>query len=294
MKPSRFDYVAASTVTEALDLLRQHPDARLLAGGQSLVPLMNLRLAQPSVLIDINGIDGLAGMTAKPTGALELGALLRHRHIEGSAVVRTHAPLLASAMALVGYPAIRHRGTLGGIVAHADPSSEIPAALVALGAEVIAQSVAGQRRVGANDFFTGYFSTALMNDEMVIGVILPPQPTVTGHAFVEFAPRHGDYAVVGMAAHLAFDDAGLCTAARLVACGVSDRPVDLSEAAQVALGEPTLGDAAARRLATGVADMVRPTGDIHATSEDRRELAQLLAVDAIREAFNTTVQEVGR
>lgn len=294
MKPPRFDYVVATSVEDALDALGRHPEARLLAGGQSLVPLMNLRLAQPGVLVDINRIGGLDEIRMHDDGSLELGALCRHRQIERSPSVVSAAPLLAEAMSQVGHLAIRNRGTLGGIVAHADPSSEIPAALMVLGAEVVATSRGGERRIPAAAFFTGYFSNTLTDHEMVTGVIVPPPVGATSSAFVEFAPRDGDYAVVGVATAVTRDDDGRCLGVRIAACGVSDRPVDLSSAAAELIGASALDDAAARAVAARVAQGVHPTDDIRATAQDRRELAQLLVVDALRTAFERPAQEVRR
>jgi len=294
MKPPRFDYVVATSVEDALDALGHHSEARLLAGGQSLVPLMNLRLAQPGLLVDINRIEGLDGIRVHDDGSTELGALCRHRQVERSAAVVEAAPLLAEAMSHVGHLAIRNRGTLGGIVAHADPSSEIPAALLALGAEVVASSSRGRRQISADAFFAGYFTNTLAADEMVTGVIVPPATAARSSAFVEFAPRDGDYAVVGVAAVVTRDDAGRCAGVRLAACGVADRPVDLSEAASDLIGAVSLEDALARSVAARVAEVVHPTDDIRATSEDRRELTQLLVVNALRTALERPAQEVRR
>lgn len=284
MKPAAFDYVRAATTNDVLDVLAQQSDARLLAGGQSLVPLMNLRLARPAILVDINGVAALDHITEDRDGGLLIGALARHRRIETSAVVAARAPLLAEAASLVGHVAIRNRGTLGGAIAHADPASELPAALMALGARVVATSRRGERRATAEEHFAGWFSTTLAADEVVTAIEVPPPVASAGGAFVEIAPRPGDYAIAGVAAVVTCDEAGRFVTARLAGCGVGDRPVDLTAAAEPMLGlsadDPRWPHETARLAAT----LVDPVGDVRASVDDRRELVQVLVVRAARVA----------
>lgn len=290
MKPTSFDYIAVSDVPSAIDALDSHEESRLLAGGQSLVPLMNMRLARPTLVVDINPIGGL-DYVDRDGGTLRLGGLCRHSKLEQSAVVREAAPLLSEAAALVGHVAIRNRGTLGGTIAHADPSAEIPAALVALDAVVHLQGPQGSREVPAADLFTGYFETAIDSAEVVVGAELPLVTTRTGSAFHEFAPRHGDFAVVGTAARVLLAEDGSCASARLVACGISDRPVDLSDVLGELVGASDLSDSLAREVGRSIAGCVEPVGDAHASAVDRMELVQMLGVSSLREALRRTKEE---
>lgn len=290
MKPPSFDYVAVSDVASAVEALQAREDSRLLAGGQSLVPLMNMRLARPSLLIDVNPIAGLDHID-RGEATLHLGSMCRHTELESSAVVRDTAPLLSQAAGLVGHVAIRHRGTLGGTIAHADPSAEIPAALVALDAMVHLQGVRGTRSVAAAELFTGYFETQIESTEMVVGVDIPIGRPAAGSAFREFAPRHGDFAVVGIAARVVLADDGTCAHARLVACGVSDRPVDLSDTLGELLGQRDLDDPTARAISASIARHIEPASDVHASAADRVELAQMLAVGSLREALHRSKED---
>ena len=226
MKAPAFDYLRAGTVAEACTLLTTHgPDARLLAGGQSLLPAMNLRLASPSLLIDIGRIGGLDGIAVQD-GMLRIGALVRHAAILRSPVIAQHAPLLTEAMRHVAHPAIRARGTIGGNLAHADPASELPACMLALEATIEATSASGVRHIRAEDFFTGLFQTALEPNEMLTAIEIPliTRPWF----FQEIARRSGDYAIVGLAA----------VGSRLAFFSVSDRPVLRDPSAALALDPP--------------------------------------------------------
>lgn len=290
MKPAKFDYFAASTVKEAVDALAAGPEAHILAGGQSLVPMMNLRLAQPKVLVDINRIKDLNFIEVSPN-ILRLGGLCRHRSVELSLEVRQRVPLLAKASALIGHVGIRNRGTLGGVVAHADPASEVPAALVALNAIINVTGPSSQRRIAATDFFTGYFSNSLDPTEMVTSIEISTDNRTSGQAFVEFTRRAGDYALVGVAAIVERSPTSACVAVRLVACGVADRPVDLSDAAISLIGESSVSDTIARQIGNEVSRRLQPGTDVHASATDRLELAQLLAIEGLRRALAQTVKE---
>jgi carbon-monoxide dehydrogenase medium subunit len=285
MKPARFDYVRADTVAAAVDALGSSEEARLLAGGQSLVPLMNMRLASPEVLVDINGVADLDQVTVEPErNELRLGALCRHRQLERDPEVRRVAPLLAQAAAWIGHPQIRNRGTLGGSLAHGDPSAELGAALMALDGRIEVAGPNGRRSIAVQDLFVGFFTTSLQQQEVITDVVVPVVPPDAGTAFVEYAPRHGDFAVVGVAAQVRRED-GRCVEARAAACGVADTVVDLSEAlTSLADGDPE-SDVALRTVADRVGALVDPHADVHATAEDRKELAQLLTVQAVRRAW---------
>src|SRR2546430_134240 len=224
MKPAPFDYFSPGTVDEALALLAEHGDeAKPLAGGQSLIPAMNFRLARPAVLVDLNGISALAYVRAE-SGGVAMGAMTRQRTVERSDVVARAAPLLAEAMPSIAHPQIRNRGTVGGSIAHADPSAELPAVMLALEARFQARSATGERSIPAGEFFKGMLETALEPGELLVEIAVPPLPGRSGTAFVEMARRHGDYALVGVAAVVTLDSRGRCKAARLTLLSVGDGP----------------------------------------------------------------------
>src|SRR5881628_249850 len=202
MKPAAFDYFTPVTVDEAVALLAEHGgEAKPLAGGQSLIPAMNFRLARPAALVDLNRIPELSYVRAEPDGgALVIGAMTRQRALERSDVVRRAAPLMAEAMPYVAHPQIRNRGTVGGSVAHADPAAELPAVTLALEARFRARSRSGERTIPAAEFFKGLLETALEPDELLVEIAIPHSPARSGYAFAEVARRHGDYALVGVAA----------------------------------------------------------------------------------------------
>src|SRR4030088_837251 len=224
MKASAFSYARATSVVNALELLGAHGDkAKVLSGGQSLMPAMNLRLISPELLVDIGEIAELRGI-AVSGDVLTIGALTRHVDLARSSEIAAHAPLLTEAIAHVAHPAIRNRGTLGGSLAHADPASELPACMLALNATIIVRGQTGERRIAAQDFFTGIYETALSPEELLVAVELPAKPKNSVHFFFEFARRHGDYAIAGLAAQ-AIVAHGIFTDLRLVFFAVGDRPV---------------------------------------------------------------------
>lgn len=234
MKPSPFAYLAPRTLDECVALLAEHGDAaKLLAGGQSLVPLMNLRLAAPEVVIDLNRIDELA-YVREHDGGVAIGAMTRHRDVATSALVRERCPLLADAVALVGYPAIRNRGTLGGTLAHADPVAEVPCVALTLDAELVAVGPGGRRTIAAGDFFAGFLTTALAADEVLVEVRFPPSAT---GAFTEFTRKSGDFALSAAAVDLALDD-GVVRRARIGLAGAGDRPLRAGAAEAALAGGP--------------------------------------------------------
>jgi carbon-monoxide dehydrogenase medium subunit len=266
VKPAPFAYKKAHALEEAVALLGAHKDARLLAGGQSLIATLNMRLSAPSVLIDINGIGGLDGIALRD-GALEIGALVRHAQAERSEAVAKHAPLIARALPHIGHPAIRNRGTLGGSVAFADPAAELPACLLALDGEVVATGPKGTRTIKAADFFKGLFETALAPTEVLSAIRVPAAGKETRTGFAELARRHGDYALAGLAASAKGDGKGLRDV-RLAFFGVGATPLRAGKSeAALAKGDVD-GAVAALDLA--------PQDDVQATGAVKKHLAGVL------------------
>ena len=267
MKPAPFAYTKARTLKEAVTLLAKHKDdARLLAGGQSLIATLNMRLSAPELLIDINGIKGLDGI-AKKGKFVEIGALARHAQVERSDVVSRHAPLIALAMPHIGYPAIRNRGTFGGSIAFADPAAELPACVLALGGEIDIVGPKGKRTVKADAFFKGLFETALRPQEMVTAVRVPAADKNTRVGFAELARRHGDYAIVGLAATARADGKSV-TDVRLTYFGVGNTPVRARKA-EAALAAGNI-DAAVNALD------LEPNDDVQATAKVKKHFAVVL------------------
>jgi len=267
VKPAPFAYTRARTLKEAVTLLAKHKDdARLLAGGQSLIATLNMRLSAPELLIDINGIKGLDGI-AKRGKFLEIGALARHTQVERSDIVAKHGPLIALAMPHIGHPAIRNRGTFGGSIAFADPAAELPACLLALGGEIVIAGPKGKRKVKADAFFKGLLETALRSQEMVTAVRIPVAGKNTRVGFAELARRHGDYAIVGLAASARADGKGLADV-RLAYFGVGATPVRAKKA-ETALAGGNI-DAAVAALD------LEPHDDVQATAKVKKHLAGVL------------------
>ena len=282
MKPAPFEYLAPDSLPAALAALAERGyDAKLLAGGQSLIPVMNFRLAQPAVLIDLNRVPGLSGI-ARERGELRIGAMTRQRRLEDDALIARHAPLLKEAVQFIAHPQIRNRGTVGGSLAHADPAAELPALVVALDARLRLQSVRGERWVSAGDFFQGLFSTALEPDEMLTEIAVPAAPSRTGWAFLEVARRHGDYAQMGVAARLTLGDDGRCSGARLVFLSAAEKPWP-ARAAELLLGVQP-GEALFAAVADAVHAELSPSGDVHASGEYKRHLARVLTRRVLRAA----------
>jgi CO/xanthine dehydrogenase FAD-binding subunit len=283
MKPPRFEYLAPSSVEEALGLLARHGDqAKILAGGQSLVPLMNFRLVRPGYLVDLNEVPGLDGIRAE-NGGLSIGAMARQRAVETSALVRERCPLLAEAMPQIGHVQIRNRGTIGGSLAHADPAGELPAVVAALGGEIVARSARGQRVLSAEQFFVAYLTTALDPAELLVEIRLPATPPRTGTAFLEVSRRHGDFALVGVAVTLTLDAGGICTAAAIALTGVGPTPVVDADAARGLVGVAPAA-AAFEHAGRRVSERLTPDGDLHASSEYRKHVAGVLTRRALARA----------
>ncbi|HTT46725.1 MAG TPA: xanthine dehydrogenase family protein subunit M [Pseudolabrys sp.] len=276
MKPAPFAYKRARSTEEAVALLGEK-DARLLAGGQSLIATLNMRLSAPALLIDINRIDGLDG-TAHKDGMIEIGALTRHAAAERSNVIAQHAPLIARALPHIGHPAIRNRGTLGGSIAFADPAAELPACLLALDGEVEAAGPKGKRSIKAKVFFKGLFETALAPNEMLTAIRVPAADAQTRTGFAELARRHGDYAIVGLAASARGDGKGL-TDVRLAYFGVGATPVRATKA-EAALASGNV-DAAIAALD------LDPPDDVQATGAVKKHLAAVLLRRVAKQLMET-------
>lgn len=275
MKPAPFGYLAPRRRADALAALHQHgSEAKALAGGQSLVPLLAMRLARPAVLVDLNRIRDLAFVRFTRDG-LAVGAMTRQRAVETDPRVGGRIPLLREAIRWIGHPQIRARGTIGGSLVHADPAAELPAVAAALDARFVLASVRGERVLDCEQFFTGYLTTALAPDELLAAVRFQVPPRGAGWAFCEVARRHGDFALVGVAVLLGLDGDRRCRGARLVFTGVGPGPVRLTEAEQALEGRRV--DAAVSEVARIVGDHLDPPTDIHATAEYRRQVAAVLA-----------------
>lgn len=284
MKPAAFEYFAPKTVDETLALLARHGDeAKLLAGGQSLVPAMNFRLAQPAILIDLNRVEELFYIQNSDE-EVRLGAMTRQTTIERSPLVQQQLPLLAEAMPYIAHSQIRNRGTIGGSLAHADPAAELPAVMLALGANFKLRSVSQERWVGAEEFFLGLFATALEPEELLVEVALPPRPERCGWAFQEVARRHGDYALAGVAARTTLNEDGRCESARLIFFSVGETPIASQQVSSRLDGETPTESAIREAAAAAAAEDIDPTSDIHASADFRRHLAEVLARRALLQA----------
>jgi carbon-monoxide dehydrogenase medium subunit len=266
VKPAPFAYKKARSLDEAVALLGGQADARLLAGGQSLIATLNMRLSAPSLLIDINGLGGLDRIEATD-GMVSIGALTRHAQAESSDVIARHAPLIAKAIPHVAHPAIRNRGTIGGSIAFADPAAELPACLIALGGEIEAHGHAGPRRIKSDDFFKDLYETALADDELLTGIRVPAATAETRTGFAELARRHGDYAIVGLAATARAKRKGLSDV-RLAFFGVGNTAIRARKA-EAALESGDIDNAVA-------ALDLAPHDDIQATGAEKKHLAGVL------------------
>lgn len=273
MKAAAFAYARVESVDCALELLAAHGDkAKVLSGGQSLMPAMNLRLISPQLVVDIGGIAELRGIVAKGD-TLRIGALTRHVDLQRSPEIAMHAPLLTEAVAHVAHPAVRNRGTLGGSLAHADPASELAACMLALEATLVVRGRSGERRIAAADFFKGIFQTALAADELLVAVELPLSRNSSSHFFHEFARRHGDYAIAGLAAQ-AVIEGGVFSALRLAFFAVGDRPI-LAGAASSLLNK-AITPALISHASFVLGEELDPQDDQQASGPMRRHLAKVL------------------
>lgn len=281
MKPAPFEYVRPASVDEAIAALAEGGgDAQPLAGGQSLIPAMNFRLARPARLVDLAGLGALRGIEGTGAGGLRIGAMTRQRAVERSALVAERSPLLAAAMPWIAHPQIRNRGTIGGSLAHADPAAELPAVMIALDAELVLQGPGGVRRMPAREFYVSLFTTALGRAELLVQVELPPVAPGTRFAFEEVSRRHGDFALAGAAVAVRVAEDGTVEGAAIGLVSVGDGPVLSSAGAAALVGRRLTGESASE-AADAVAAALDPPGDIHASPDYRRHLARVLTRRAL-------------
>jgi CO/xanthine dehydrogenase FAD-binding subunit len=284
VKPADFEYHRPREISEALALLRDiGDDGKILAGGQSLMPMMNFRLAQPAHLIDINFIAGLDYIRSE-NGAVKIGCLARQARVLDDPLIRQHCPLLAAALAHVGYDQTRNRGTICGSLAHADPAAELPAVLLALDGSVTVRNSTRKRELSARELFQSYLTTAIASDELVIEASFPEQPAHSGSSFIEFARRFGDFAIVGVAVSLTLTGKEIHEA-RVALTGVSDTPWRARKVEEILIGKtaaPELFD----RAAEAIAKAIEPSSDIHGSAPYRRTLAKVLTRRALTDAWN--------
>lgn len=284
MKPAPFEYHAPDSLEEALELKAQHGDeGKALAGGQSLIPAMNFRVAQPTLLIDLNRINELRYI--RKNGALHIGAMTQQSQAERDPLVAKHTPLLHEAIPNIAHPQIRNRGTIGGSLAHADPAAELPLVATALNARFRAQSAKGDRWIEAKDFFAGLFTNSLQVDELLVEIAFPEMEANTGYAFLELARRSGDYAMAGLAAILTLAADGTCEQARMVYLNVGDGPVDALRAAASLQGKKL--DTATFKEAAQIASQkdMEPFGNLHASADYQRRLSAVLTERALAKAY---------
>jgi CO/xanthine dehydrogenase FAD-binding subunit len=285
MKPAPFEYFRPRSLDEALALLAEHgEDAKPLAGGQSLIPAMNFRLAAPSVLVDLNAVPELSYIT-DDAGDVRIGGMTRQRAVERSRLVLDRLPLIAETMPHIAHPAIRNRGTVGGSLAHADPAAELPAVMVALRAHLTVSGASGTREVAAEEFFVGLFSTAVHAGELLTQVRVPQPPIGSGFAFQEISRRHGDFALVGAAAVVQLDDKGCCSGARIALLSVGDRPMLAGHAAMTLTGHPPSAESIRAAADAAATQDIDPPSDIHASARYRRQLANVLTRRVLQRAF---------
>lgn len=287
MKPALFDYVAPDSVAEAIGELAGDDMARPLAGGQSLIPTMNFRIATPSKLVDLRRIGELRGIVVED-GVIRVGAMTRHRELELDAAANGANPAIAEVLANVAHIVVRNRGTVGGSIAHADAAAELPCLLVAAGGSVVARGPGGERTIAAEDLFRFHMTTALAADELLTEVRIPRLPANTGHAFREVARRHGDYALAGVCAIVTIED-GECTAARVAGCGIAAKATRLAEA-EAALVGSRLDAPALEAAGRAAMDYVAAADDRQASAAYRRTLVATL----VRRTARAAAERSGR
>ncbi len=285
MKPAPFEYHAPDSLEQALGLMNRYADgAKVLAGGQSLVPAMNFRVVQPSVLIDLNRIAELSYIQ-EDGDRMRVGAMARERHLEFDSLIAKHVPLLSEAAPFIAHPQIRNRGTIGGSIVNADPAAELPVLMLALNARLKAKNVSRERWIDARDFFAGMFTTALEPDEILVEIELPFMPPRTGWSFMEVAPRAGDYALMGVAVLVTLGDDGKCENVKFVYLNAGDGPVDAKEAADILAGEE-MNDQLIDVVAEHASEKeISPFGNVHTSPEYQRHLAKVLTKKALKQAF---------
>ena len=288
MKPAKFEYFAPTSLTEALELLDEHgDDAKVLAGGQSLMPLMNMRLARPKVIVDINRVPGLDYISSTPDGGLAIGALNRQRSVERSAVVKEKFPVLSAAMPSIGHFQIRNRGTVGGSISHADPSAELPALCLALDGEFVISSASNQRVLKPEDFFISHLTTAIEPGELLTEIRLPARSEEWKWGFQEVCRRQGDFAMVGAVSLLQLDGDGVCQSACITMFGVGGTPLRIRRAEEALLGNRINGSVL-EDVSKIVSEELDPDSDIHASATYRKEVGGVIA----RRTLETAISRV--
>ena len=277
MKPAPFAYSSPSSLEEALTIMNEVGyGAKLLAGGQSLIPVMNFRLAQPAMIVDLNRVPALGQIGTDGAGGIRIGAMVRHSQAEHSEVVAQLAPLMSEVMPHIAHPQIRNRGTIGGSLAHADPASELPVVMVTLQAQLHLQREGGSRWVAAEEFYQSLFSTALEPEEILTEIAVPPVLANTGYAFQELARRHGDYAQAGVAAVVTVDEDGICRRARLVFLNLGEIPMVAKKAAEMLVGEKPTAELIEEAAQAASRHEIDASDDIQASAAYKRHLAYVL------------------
>jgi CO/xanthine dehydrogenase FAD-binding subunit len=292
MKPAPFEYLAPDSLSAVVEIMSENgEDAKLLAGGQSLIPAMNFRLVQPMLMVDLNKVSELDYIRTDENGELHIGAMTRQRTLEMDPVIAHQAPLIAETMPHVAHLQIRNRGTIGGSLVHDDPAAELPVILVALDGRMLVRSQSGDRWVNAMRFFQGLFTTDVKPEEVLVEIAIPPMAPNTGWSFLEFARRKGDYALLGVAALMTLDSNGHCIQSRLVYLNAGDTPCLAQEAADVLLNEePSF---ALYQEAAELADAaIQPTGNIHASVPYLRHLSRVLTIRALEQAATRARQRI--
>ena len=291
MKPPPFKYIEPDTLEQALELLAEYGDeAKLLAGGQSLIPAMNFRVMQPAVLIDLNRVRALEYIARADDGSLSIGAMTRQHAVEISTDVEQVSPLLYEAMPHIAHPQIRNRGTIGGSLAHADPAAELPVVAIAAGARLRVTGASGDRWIDAEDFFEGMFTTALAPEEILVEASFPAQPSDVGSSFMETSRRRGDYAMMGVAVQVRIDPDGECTDAQLVYLNAGDGPVAAPDAALLLIGQQPRPEIFAAAAVQAADNEIDPMGNIHASIPFQRHLAKVLTERSLEQAFERAGQ----
>lgn len=291
MKPASFEYFAPIELEEALELLQRYGDeAKILAGGQSLMPLMSLRLARPKVIIDINRLSTLSSISPGPNGGLTIGALTRQRAVERSIMVKERSPLLAATMPLIGHFQIRNRGTVGGSLVHADPAAELPAVSMVLGAEFVLKSAHSERIVRAEDFYLDYMTTVIEPNELLTEIRIPERRPGLGWAIEEVSRRRGDFAMVGVAVLVELDEKGSCQDGRIALFGIGGKPVRMQRAEGILRGRE-LDKRALADISKRVSDDLDPDSDVHASADYRREVGGVLTRRALEKALVRAKEE---
>lgn len=287
MKPAPFAYSAPNSLEEALTIMNEHGyGAKLLAGGQSLIPVMNFRLAQPAMIVDLNGVTELGRIKIDGEYGLHIGAMVRHSQAEFSQTVAKMAPLMSEVMPHIAHPQIRNRGTIGGSLAHADPASELPVVMTALNARFKLQRQGSSRWINAEDFYESLFSTKLEAEEILTEIKIPAQESNTGYAFQELARRHGDYAQAGVAAVISLDEQGVCRKARLVYLNLGEIPMIAHKAVEILVGQKPSVELIEEAARLASQEEIEPQGDIHASAEYKRHLAFVLGKRTLQEAVS--------